>query len=119
MPTNFFQSLVEGDLLAIICFTVLFALGISAIGERGKPVLAFFEGVSHAMFHVVNLVMKVAPFGVFALIGVTVSKFGLGSLISLGKLVGLVYVALAFFLIVIFGIVAKLPASASSSSLLT
>ena len=45
--------------------------------------------------------MKVAPFGVFALIGVTVSKFGLGSLISLGKLVGLVYVALAFFLIVI------------------
>ncbi len=60
------------------------------------------------MFHVVNLVMKVAPFGVFALIGVTVSKFGLGSLISLGKLVGLVYVALAFFLIVVFGIVAKM-----------
>ncbi|MCI4170955.1 cation:dicarboxylate symporter family transporter, partial [Bacillus spizizenii] len=70
VPTNFFQSLVEGDLLAIICFTVLFELGISAIGERGKPVLAFFEGVSHAMLHVVNLVMKVAPFGVFALIGV-------------------------------------------------
>ncbi|MBL6007558.1 glutamate:protein symporter [Bacillus halotolerans] len=108
VPTNFFQSLVEGDLLAIIFFTVLFALGISAIGERGKPVLAFFEGVSHSMFHVVNLVMKVAPFGVFALIGVTVSKFGLGSLLSLGKLVGLVYVALAFFLIVIFGIVAKI-----------
>ncbi|MCY8521873.1 cation:dicarboxylate symporter family transporter [Bacillus atrophaeus] len=108
VPTNFFQSLAEGDLLAIICFTVLFALGISAIGERGKPVLAFFDGVSHAMFHVVNLVMKVAPFGVFALIGVTVSKFGLGSLLSLGKLVGLVYVALAFFLIVIFGIVGKL-----------
>ena len=108
VPTNFFQSLVEGDLLAIICFTVLFALGISAIGERGKPVLALFEGVSHSIFHVVHLVMKVAPFCVFALIGVTVSKFGLGSLISLGKLVGLVYVALAFFLIVIFGIVAKI-----------
>ena len=100
--------MAEGDLLAIICFTVLFALGISAIGEKGKPVLAFFEGVSHAMFHVVNLVMKVAPFGVFALIGVTVSKFGLSSLLSLGKLVGLVYVALAFFLIVVFGIVGKL-----------
>ncbi|BBP88276.1 hypothetical protein BsIDN1_18940 [Bacillus safensis] len=91
VPTNFFQSLAEGDLLAIIFFTVLFALGVSAIGERGKPVLAFFEGVSHAMFHVVNVVMKAAPFGVFALIGVTVSKFGLESLISLGKLVGLVY----------------------------
>ncbi|MGE6630874.1 cation:dicarboxylate symporter family transporter [Bacillus sp. NPDC077027] len=108
VPTNFFQSLAEGDLLAIIFFTVLFALGVSAIGERGKPVLAFFEGVSHAMFHVVNIVMKAAPFGVFALIGVTVSKFGLESLISLGKLVGLVYFALFFFLIVVFGIIGKI-----------
>ncbi|WP_144498983.1 cation:dicarboxylate symporter family transporter [Bacillus pumilus] len=108
VPTNFFQSLAEGDLLAIIFFTVLFALGVSAIGERGKPVLAFFEGVSHAMFHVVNVVMKAAPFGVFALIGVTVSKFGLESLISLGKLVGLVYFALALFLIVVFGINGKM-----------
>lgn len=95
-------------MLAIIFFTVLFALGVSAIGERGKPVLAFFEGVSHAMFHVVNVVMKAAPFGVFALIGVTVSKFGLESLISLGKLVGLVYFALALFLIVVFGIIGKM-----------
>ncbi|PRS72953.1 glutamate:protein symporter [Bacillus sp. LNXM65] len=108
VPTNFFQSLAEGDLLAIIFFTVLFGLGVSAIGERGKPVLAFFEGVSHAMFHVVNVVMKAAPFGVFALIGVTVSKFGLESLISLGKLVGLVYFALALFLIVVFGIIGKM-----------
>ncbi|KKB75688.1 MULTISPECIES: cation:dicarboxylate symporter family transporter [Bacillus] len=108
VPTNFFQSLAEGDLLAIICFTVFFALGISAIGEKGKPVLAFFEATSQAMFHVVNLVMKFAPFGVFALIGVTVSKFGFGSLVSLGKLVILVYAALAVFLIIVFGIVGKM-----------
>lgn len=108
VPTNFFQSLAEGDLLAIICFTVLFALGVSAIGEKGKPVLSFFEATSQAMFHVVNIVMKFAPFGVFALIGVTVSKFGFSSLLSLGKLVLLVYLALAFFLIVIFGIVGRL-----------
>ncbi|MCI4139761.1 cation:dicarboxylase symporter family transporter, partial [Bacillus vallismortis] len=80
-------------------------LGISAIGERGKPVIAFFVCVYHAMFLVVILVMKVSPFGVFALIGVTVSKFGHGSLLSLGKLVGLVDVAHAFFLIVVFVIV--------------
>ncbi|QHZ46122.1 cation:dicarboxylate symporter family transporter [Bacillus sp. NSP9.1] len=108
VPTNFFQSLAEGDILAIICFTVLFALGVAAIGEKGKPVLSFFEATSHAMFHVVNIVMKFAPFGVFALIGVTVSKFGFSSLMSLGKLVLLVYFALAFFLIIVFGIVAKL-----------
>ncbi|MDR0138463.1 cation:dicarboxylase symporter family transporter [Metabacillus idriensis] len=107
VPTNFFKSVVEGDMLAIIFFSVLFGLGVAAIGERGKPVLQFFDGVSHAMFHVVNLVMKVAPIGVFALIGVTVSKFGIDSLLSLGKLVLLVYAALIFFLIVVLGAVAK------------
>ncbi|WP_191555954.1 cation:dicarboxylate symporter family transporter [Metabacillus idriensis] len=107
VPTNFFKSVVEGDMLAIIFFSVLFGLGVAAIGERGKPVLQFFDGVSHAMFHVVNLVMKVAPLGVFALIGVTVSKFGIDSLLSLGKLVLLVYAALIFFLIVVLGAVAK------------
>jgi len=107
VPTNFFSSVVEGDMLAIIFFTVLFGLGLAAIGDRGKPVLQFFDGISHAMFHVVNLVMKVAPLGVFALIGVTVSKFGLESLLSLGKLVLLVYLALIFFLIVVLGGVAR------------
>ncbi|MGG4490140.1 cation:dicarboxylate symporter family transporter [Metabacillus idriensis] len=107
VPTNFFKSVVEGDMLAIIFFSVLFGLGVAAIGERGKPVLQFFDGVSHAMFHVVNLVMKAAPIGVFALIGVTVSKFGIDSLLSLGKLVLLVYAALIFFLIVVLGAVAK------------
>ncbi|MBY6024243.1 MULTISPECIES: cation:dicarboxylase symporter family transporter [Bacillaceae] len=107
VPTNFFQSLVEGDMLAIIFFSVLFGLGVAAIGERGKPVLNFFDGVSHAMFHVVNMVMKVAPIGVFALIGVTVSKFGLESLMSLAKLVILVHAGLLFFLIVVLGAVAK------------
>lgn len=107
VPTNFFKSVVEGDMLAIIFFSVLFGLGVAAIGDRGKPVLQFFDGVSHAMFHVVNLVMKAAPIGVFALIGVTVSKFGIDSLLSLGKLVLLVYAALIFFLIVVLGAVAK------------
>ena len=73
-------------MLAIIFFSVLFGLGVAAIGKRGEPILAFFQGTADAMFWVTNLIMKFAPFGVFALIGVTVSKFGLESLIPLGKL---------------------------------
>ncbi len=67
VPTNVFQSVAEGDLLPIILFSVLFGVGVASIGERGKPVLAFFEGVLDAMFWVTNLVMKFAPVGVFAL----------------------------------------------------
>ncbi|MFY4775588.1 cation:dicarboxylate symporter family transporter [Metabacillus sp. RGM 3146] len=107
VPSNVFESIVKGDMLPIIFFSVLFGLGITAIGEKGKPVLAFFEGTANAMFYVTNQVMKFAPLGVFALIGVTVSKFGLDSLVSLSKLAVLVYVSMAFFIIVVLGLVAK------------
>lgn len=108
VPTNIIQSLAAGDMLAIIFFSVMFGLGIAAIGEKGKPVIRFFEGVADAMFWVTNKVMNFAPIGVFALIGVTVSKFGISSLIPLGKLVLSVYGAMLFFIFVVFGIIAKL-----------
>ena len=108
VPKNIVNAMAEGDMLAIIFFSVLFGLGVAAIGDRGKPVLAFFQGVADAMFWVTNLVMKFAPFGVFALIGVTVSKFGLSSLIPLGKLAILVYAAMIFFVVVVLGLTAKI-----------
>ncbi|MEK3888816.1 cation:dicarboxylate symporter family transporter [Bacillus sp. FSL K6-3431] len=108
IPSNIIESMAAGDMLAIIFFSVLFGLGVAAVGERGKPVLAFFQGTADAMFWVTNLIMKFAPFGVFALIGVTVSKFGLESLIPLGKLMILVYATMAFFIVVVLGIIAKI-----------
>ena len=108
VPKNVVNAMAEGNMLAIIFFSVIFGLGVAAIGERGRPVLAFFQGTADAMFWVTNLVMKFAPFGVFALIGITVSKFGIGSLIPLGKLAILVYAAMIFFVVVILGITAKL-----------
>ncbi|MEH7081302.1 cation:dicarboxylase symporter family transporter [Neobacillus drentensis] len=108
VPTNVVQAFANGDMLAIIFFSVMFGLGVAAIGEKGKPIIAFFRGTADAMFYVTNQIMKIAPFGVFALIGVTVSKFGLESLIPLGKLVMTVYGAMIFFIIVILGIVAKI-----------
>ncbi len=108
VPKNIINAMAEGDMLAIIFFSVIFGLGVAAIGERGKPVLAFFQGTADAMFWVTNLVMKFAPIGVFALIGVTVSKFGLSSLVPLGKLAVLVYATMIFFVIVVLGITARI-----------
>lgn len=53
--------MAQADLLPIIFFSVLFGLGVAAIGEKGKPILGFFEGVLEVMFWVTNLVMKFAP----------------------------------------------------------
>lgn len=108
VPKNVFDSIAQGDLLPIIFFSVFFGLGIAAVGEKGKPVLSFFEGILEAMFWVTNQVMKFAPFGVFALIGVTVSKFGIATLVPLGNLVIAVYVTMIFFVFVVLGLIAKM-----------
>lgn len=108
VPKNFFESLSTGNMLPIIFFSVMFGLGVAAIGDKGKPVLQFFQGAAEAMFYVTNQIMKFAPLGVFALIGVTVSKFGVESLIPLSKLVIVVYGTMIFFIIVVLGGVAKL-----------
>ncbi len=108
VPKNIFESLVAGDMLAIIFFSVLFGLGVAAIGDKGKPVLSFFQGVAESMFWVTNQIMKFAPIGVFGLIGVTVSKFGVGSLIPLGKLVLAVYIGMFLFVVIVLGLIAKL-----------
>ena len=94
--------------VAIIFFAVVLGLGIAAIGEKGKVALNFFEGIANAMFYVTNLFMKYAPIGVFALIGVTISKYGFSSLIPLAKLALTVYGTMIFFVIVVLGIMAKI-----------
>ena len=108
VPSNVIQAMADADMLAVIFFSVVFGLGVAAVGERGKPVLAFFQGTADAMFWVTNFIMKFAPIGVFGLIGVTVSKFGLASLLPLGKLMILVYATMIFFVIVVLGGIAKL-----------
>ncbi|CUP33706.1 proton/sodium-glutamate symport protein [Clostridium baratii] len=108
VPTNIFESLSKGDLLPIIFFSVMFGLGVAAIGEKGKPVLAICQGVADAMFWITNQIMKLAPLGVFGLISVTVSKFGLASLIPLGKLIITVYGAMILFVLFVLGFVAKM-----------
>lgn len=108
VPDNLFKALANGDMLAIIFFSVMFGLGVAAIGEKGKPVLKFFQATADVMFNVTNMVMRFAPFGVFALIGITVSKFGVSSLIPLSKLVLTVYGTMILFILVVLGLVAKL-----------
>ena len=108
VPTNIFESLAKGDLLPIIFFSVMFGLGVAAIGEKGKPVLAICQGIADSMFWITNQIMKLAPLGVFGLIGVTVSKFGLASLVPLGKLIITVYGAMFFFVFFVLGFISKM-----------
>lgn len=107
-PSNVFEALAQGNILAVIFFAILFGLGLASLGDNGKPLLNIFSIVADTMFWVTNQVMRVAPLGVFALIGVTVSKFGIASLLPLGKLVLTAYGVMAFFVIAVFGLILRI-----------
>lgn len=108
IPTNFFKSLSEGDMMPVIFFSVFFGLGVAAIGERGKIIIDFLQAVSEVMFKVTNWVMKFAPFGVFGLIGMTVAQMGFSALAPLGLFVLIAYATMIIFVVVVLDIVAHI-----------
>lgn len=104
-PTSIIDAMARGDVLQIVTFSLIFALGVSAAGPAGKPVLGFCTSLNDVMFRFADLVMKLAPFGVAAAMAVTVSHQGIGVLLGLGKLVLTLYLALVVFIVLVLGLV--------------
>ena len=104
-PSSVIDALARGDILQTVAFAVLFAMAVSAVGEKGKPILRAMESLSQVMFKVTNYVMLFAPFGVGAAMAHTVASQGPGVLVSLGHLILTFYLALALFILLIFGLV--------------
>lgn len=111
-PTSLMDAMARNDVLQIVCFAVFFAMAVIAAGDAGRPVLEFCGSLTQVMFKFAGVIMKFAPFGVGAAIAVTVGHQGLGSLITLGKLVLTLYAALVVFVVCVLGLViwiAKVP----------
>jgi len=111
-PSSVIDSMVRGDVLQIVAFSVLFALAVSSVGEKGKPIIRAMESLSQIMFKFTNYVMMFAPIGVGAAMAHTVATQGLGVLVNLGKLIGSLYLALIIFAALVFGLVmliARIP----------
>ena len=97
VPINPIEAMAKGSMLQIIFFAVMFGFALSALGERAKPVLNFFEVVGDTMIRVTGTVMRFAPIGVFGLIAFTVSRHGLSVLLPLGSLILSSFLATVFF----------------------
>jgi proton glutamate symport protein len=104
-PSSVIDSMVRGDVLQIVAFSVLFALALSAVGEKGQPIVRAMESLSQIMLKFTNYVMMFAPIGVGAAMAHTVATQGLGVLTNLGKLILSLYLALAILIALIFGLV--------------
>ncbi len=104
-PASVIESMVRGDVLQIVAFSVLFAMAVSAVGERGRPIVRAMDSLSQVMFKFTNYVMMFAPIGVGAAMAHTVGTQGLGILVNLGNLILTLYLGLVIFIVVVFGLV--------------
>ncbi len=108
IPTSVVDAFAKGDMLQVLLFSMLFGFALHSFGGRGTLVFDFIEKFSHVLFNIVGIIMKVAPLGAFGAMAFTIGKYGVGSLASLGKLMGTFYLTCLVFIFVILGTIAKL-----------
>jgi proton glutamate symport protein len=100
-PTSVIQAMAEGDVLQIVVWSIFFAIALTMIGEKARPIVQWCESLAEAMFQFTNIVMKYAPFGVATAMAYTIGKGGFGVLYNLAWLVGTLYIALAAFYLLV------------------
>ncbi len=108
VPTSVIDSLARNDILQILVFATLFGIALSHIGPRAKPVVDFLDSFTHGIFSIVGMVMRLAPLAAFGAMAFTVGKYGLGSVVSLAKLMGTMYVTCFLFVVLVLGGVARI-----------
>jgi aerobic C4-dicarboxylate transport protein len=108
IPTTVVAAFATGDVLQVLLFAVLFGCALAMLGERGAPVAGFIDTLSHVLFKVMGIIIKLAPLGVLGAIAFTVAKYGLGSLKQLGMLVVLFYASVIVFVFVVLGAIMRM-----------
>lgn len=108
IPTTVVSAFATGDVLQVLLFSVLFGSALSLLGEPGEPVAKVIDALSHVLFKLMGILIKLAPLGVLGAIAFTVGKYGISSLKQLGMLVALYYVSVAIFLVVVLGGIMRL-----------
>jgi len=117
-PSNLIQHAAEADILPVVIFATIFGIALTKVGERGAPVLAFFDGVAQTMFKYTDFVMKLTPLGVFGAMAYNVSHMAAGHSVNgavikgwpavfhllkqYSLLVGSLYLALILLFILVF-----------------
>jgi aerobic C4-dicarboxylate transport protein len=108
IPTTVVDAFAKGEMLQVLLFALLFGFALHRFGGRGTLIFDGIEKTSHVLFAIVGMIMKVAPIGAFGAMAFTIGKYGVGSLLSLAKLMGSFYATCLIFIFVVLGTVARL-----------
>jgi aerobic C4-dicarboxylate transport protein len=107
VPVNIVESFAKGDILQVLFFSILFAIGLKWMGNRGTSLLQNFETINKVLFNILKMVMRLSPIGAFGGMAYTIGKFGFGSLALLGKLMVCFYATGLLFIFVVLNLVAR------------
>ncbi len=107
VPSNIIESFAKGDILQVLFFSILFAVGLKWLGKSGTSLLHNFETINKVLFNILKMVMRLSPIGAFGGMAFTIGKFGFGSLAALGKLMLTFYGTGLLFIFVVLNLVAR------------
>lgn len=105
---NVFESFAKGNILQILFFAILFGFALSKMGRAGRHTITAFDNISQVIFNMMKFVMKLAPVGAFGGMAFTIGKYGLSSLIPMGKVMLVVYITCIIFIFVVLNFICYL-----------
>ncbi|SAL14136.1 dicarboxylate/amino acid:cation symporter [Caballeronia humi] len=107
IPDTLVSAFAQGEILQILLIALLFGAVLAHLGDRGRVVTTFIEGLSGVLFGMVGIITKLAPIGAFGAMAFTIGKYGIGSLVPMLKLIGTFYLTSIIFVVVVLGSIAK------------
>ena len=108
IPVTVVDGFVRGDILQVLVVSLLFGVALLLQGDRARLLVTAIEQLSHTLFVIVGMIMRLAPIGAFGAMAFTVGRYGVGSLLSLGKLMAGVYLTCLLFIIIVLGSILRL-----------
>jgi aerobic C4-dicarboxylate transport protein len=105
IPTTMVDAFAKGNILQVLLVAILFGFALSIVGPKCRPVVELFEALTHAVFGVINILMKLAPIGAFGAMAFTIGRYGIASLGPLGYLIFVFYLTCILFVLVVFGLI--------------
>jgi aerobic C4-dicarboxylate transport protein len=106
IPRTMVDAFARGNILQVLLVAILFGFALAIIGQKSKPVLEFFDALTHVVFGIINILMALAPIGAFGAMAFTVGRYGIASLGPLAKLIGIFYATSIFFVLGVMGLIA-------------
>lgn len=107
IPSTLVDAFAKGDILQVLLISLLCGAALSALGTRASGIVGLIRQASSTLFGIINIIMKLAPVGAFGAMAFTVGKYGLGTLGSLGYLMGSFYLTCLLFVFVVLNLIAR------------